>query len=84
MPLNAELAVIYHYGYCLFYLEALNEAVRAYGAPEIFNTVQSVSRRILFTNEEFNGALKSYNTKISMDGKAAGRIIHSSSGYGAV
>ncbi len=48
-----------------FCLEALNEAVQAYGAPEIFNTDQGSQ----FTSEEFTVALKSSNIKISMDGK---------------
>ena len=48
-----------------FCLEALNEAVQTYGAPEIFNTDQGSQ----FTSEEFAAALKSSNIKISMDGK---------------
>ena len=48
-----------------FCLEALNEAVQAYGAPEILNTDQGSQ----FTSEEFTGALKSSNINISMDGK---------------
>ncbi len=48
-----------------FYLEALNEAVQTYGAPEIFNTDQGSQ----FTSEEFTGALKSSDIRISMDGK---------------
>ena len=48
-----------------FCLEALNEAVQTYGAPEIFNTDQGAQ----FTSEEFTGALKSSNIRISMDGK---------------
>ncbi len=48
-----------------FCLEALNEAVQTYGAPEIFNTDQGSQ----FTSEEFTGVLKSSNIKISMDGK---------------
>jgi len=48
-----------------FCLDALNEAIQTYGAPEIFNTDQGSQ----FTSEEFTGALKSSNIKISMDGK---------------
>ncbi len=48
-----------------FCLEALNEAVQTYGAPEIFNTDQGSQ----FTSEEFTGMLKSSDIKISMDGK---------------
>ena len=48
-----------------FCLEALNEAIQTYGAPEIFNTDQGSQ----FTSEEFTGALKSSNIRISMDGK---------------
>jgi len=48
-----------------FCLEALNEAVATYGAPEIFNTDQGAQ----FTSEEFTNALKSSNIRISMDGK---------------
>ena len=49
----------------VFCLEALNEAIQTYGAPEIFNTDQGAQ----FTSEEFTGALKSSNIRISMDGK---------------
>ncbi len=48
-----------------FCLEALDEAVQTYGAPEIFNTDQGSQ----FTSEEFTGALKSSNIRISMVGK---------------
>jgi putative transposase len=48
-----------------FCLEALNEAVQTFGAPVILNTDQGSQ----FTSEEFTGALKSSNIKISMDGK---------------
>ena len=46
-------------------LDALHEATAKYGAPEIFNTDQGSQ----FTSEEFSGALKSSDIKISMDGK---------------
>ena len=48
-----------------FCLEALNEAVQTYGAPEIFNTDQGAQ----FTSDKFTGALKTSNIRISMDGK---------------
>ena len=48
-----------------FCIEALEEAVEIYGAPQIFNTDQGSQ----FTSEEFTGVLKSNNIQISMDGK---------------
>ena len=48
-----------------FCLEALEEAIQLYGAPEIFNTDQGSQ----FTSLDFTGLLKEHNIKISMDGK---------------
>jgi putative transposase len=48
-----------------FCVEALEEAIRLYGTPEIFNTDQGVQ----FTSEDFTGVLKHHNIAISMDGK---------------
>jgi putative transposase len=48
-----------------FCVEALNEAIETYGAPEIFNTDQGSQ----FTSEEFTGVLKQHDIQISMDGK---------------
>ena len=48
-----------------FCVEALEEALRRYGAPEIFNTDQGAQ----FTSEAFTGALKAAGIRISMDGK---------------
>ena len=48
-----------------FCIDALHEATVKYGVPEIFNTDQGSQ----FTSEEFTGALKSSDIKISMDGK---------------
>jgi putative transposase len=48
-----------------FCVEALEEAMRRYGAPEIFNTDQGAQ----FTSEAFTGALKAAGVRISMDGK---------------
>jgi putative transposase len=48
-----------------FCVEALEEAIAKYGAPEIFNTDQGSQ----FTSEDFTGVLKAHDIKISMDGK---------------
>jgi putative transposase len=48
-----------------FCVEALEEALRRYGAPEIFNTDQGAQ----FTSESFTGVLKAAGIRISMDGK---------------
>jgi len=48
-----------------FCVEALKEALFKYGAPEIFNTDQGCQ----FTSEMFTSVLKSWNVRISMDGK---------------
>ncbi len=48
-----------------FCVEALEEAISRYGAPEIFNTDQGAQ----FTSEAFTDVLKASNVKISMDGK---------------
>ena len=48
-----------------FCVDALEEAIEAYGAPEIFNTDQGSQ----FTSEEFTGVLKRHDVRISMDGK---------------
>lgn len=48
-----------------FCVEALEEALERYGAPEIFNTDQGSQ----FTSEAFTGVLKANGIKISMDGK---------------
>jgi putative transposase len=46
-------------------VEALEEALLRYGAPEIFNTDQGAQ----YTSEAFIAALKCHGVKISMDGK---------------
>ena len=43
-----------------FCVDALEEAIEAYGAPEIFNTDQG---------SQFTGVLKRHDVRISMDGK---------------
>lgn len=48
-----------------FCVEALEEALRRFGAPEIFNSDQGSQ----FTGGDFTGALKAHGVKISMDGK---------------
>lgn len=48
-----------------FCIDALNEAVERYGAPEIFNTDQGSQ----FTSDAFTGVLKQHQIQISMDGK---------------
>lgn len=53
-------------GFCL---EALDDALDAYGVPEIFNTDQGCQ----FTSAEFTKRLRDREIKVSMDGK--GRCI---------
>jgi len=48
-----------------FCVEALEEAIRTYGTPEIFNTDQGSQ----FTSDDFTGILKENHIRISMDGK---------------
>lgn len=48
-----------------FCIEALEEAMRAYGKPEIFNTDQGAT----FTSPDFTKVLLDAEVKISMDGK---------------
>lgn len=48
-----------------FCVEALKEALFKYGPPEIFNTDQGCQ----FTSEAFTSVLKTWNIRISMDGK---------------
>ena len=48
-----------------FCIEALEEAVQRFGAPEIFNTDQGSQ----FTSEAFTDVLKAHSIEISMDGK---------------
>lgn len=48
-----------------FCAEALQEALRRYGTPEIFNTDQGSQ----FTSDEFTGVLKEHHIQISMDGR---------------
>jgi len=48
-----------------FCIEALEEALARYGAPEIFNTDQGAQ----FTSTGFTGLLHSHGVRISMDGR---------------
>jgi putative transposase len=48
-----------------FCIDALEEAISHYGAPEIFNTDQGVQ----FTSNKFTNVLKSHGVTISMDGR---------------
>jgi putative transposase len=52
-----------------FCVDALDEALRRYGTPEIFNTDQGSQ----FTGEDFIGALERSGAQISMDGKGCWR-----------
>ena len=52
-----------------FCLEAVQEALASYGAPEIFNTDQGCQ----FTSLEFTGLLKDHGIQISMDGTGCWR-----------
>ena len=48
-----------------FCIEALEEALRRYGPPKIFNTDQGAQ----FTSAAFTNVLKAHQVQISMDGK---------------
>jgi len=48
-----------------FCVHALKEALRRYGAPEIFNTDQGAQ----FTSTAFTQTLKDHGINISMDGR---------------
>ena len=52
-----------------FCLEALEEAIARYGAPDIVNTDQGSQ----FTSQAFTGLLKKHGIRISMDGKGSWR-----------
>jgi putative transposase len=61
-----------------FCVEALNEALSRYPKPDILNTDQGSQ----FTGGDFTAAAAAPGIKISMDGKARGVTICSSSGFG--
>ena len=52
-----------------FCIETLEEAIRRYGAPDIFNTDQGSQ----FTSADFIGLLQRHAIRISMDGKGCWR-----------
>ena len=52
-----------------FCVESVEEALKRYGTPEIFNTDQGSQ----FTGETFTGLLKDNGIRISMDGKGSWR-----------
>ena len=60
--LSYRLSTTVDAGFCV---EALDEALRNYGSPEIFNTDQGAQ----FTSEAFTGLLKEHGVAISMDGR---------------
>src|SRR3954454_24362109 len=60
--LSWRLSNTLHADFCV---EALEEALRGFGQPEIFNTDQGSQ----FTSDDFIGVLKKSQIKISMDGK---------------
>jgi putative transposase len=60
--LSWRLSNTLHADFCV---EALEEALRGFGRPEIFNTDQGSQ----FTSDDFIGVLKKSQIKISMDGK---------------
>jgi putative transposase len=52
-----------------FCMEAVEEAIRLYGRPDIFNTDQGSQ----FTSADFTGLLQAHGIRISMDGKGCWR-----------
>ena len=60
-------------------MEALEEALLRYGAPEIFNVDQGPN-----TSEVFTTPFKNRGMQISMDGKGRWSTMHSSTDSGAV
>ncbi|HEX4708371.1 MAG TPA: IS3 family transposase [Candidatus Udaeobacter sp.] len=64
--LSHRVSITMDAGFCV---EALEEALRKYGKPEIFNTDQGSQ----FTGEAFTGVLLANGIAISMDGKGSWR-----------
>jgi putative transposase len=62
-----------------FCIDALNEAIERYGAPEIFNTEQGSQ----FTGDAFPAVLKQHQKRSVWMEKIVGLITSSSSAYGA-
>ncbi len=61
-----RISITMETGFCI---EAVEEAIRRFGKPEIFNTDQGSQ----FTSSAFTGLLKQHHIRISMDGKGAWR-----------
>jgi len=61
-----RLSITMEVGFCV---EAVEEALTRYGAPEIFNTDQGSQ----FTSQDFTGLLTKHGVRISMDGKGSWR-----------
>jgi hypothetical protein len=59
---NKRFGLQYHGGN--FCVEAVSEAIKRFGTPEIFNTDQGAQ----FTSEAFTGLLENNGIAISMDG----------------
>ena len=59
-----KVSITMDVGFCM---EAVEEALKSHGAPEIFNTDQGSQ----FTSEAFTGLLRSQGIAISMDGKGS-------------
>ena len=72
--LSWRLSITMEAGFCI---EAVEEALKKHGKPEIFNTDQSLPRTrsggSQFTSEAFTGVLLDRGIAISMDGKGAWR-----------
>jgi putative transposase len=59
-----KVSITMDVGFCM---EAVEEALKRHGVPEIFNTDQGSQ----FTSEAFTGLLRSHGIAISMDGKGS-------------
>jgi putative transposase len=66
--LSWRLSNTLHADFCV---EALEEALRGFGRPEIFNTDQGSQ----FTSDDFIGVLKKSQIKISMDGRCMDNVF---------
>ena len=64
--LSHRVSITMETGFCI---EAVEEAIQRYGAPDIFNTDQGSQ----FTSSAFTGLLQQHGIRISMDGKGAWR-----------
>ena len=64
--LSHRVSITMETGFCI---EAVEEAIQRYGAPDIFNTDQGSQ----FTSSAFTGLLQQHGIRISMDGQGAWR-----------